>query len=348
MLEKCYNIHNILKFKIISNKRFKFNLKNIYGSFENFETKEIDKADFEVYLGDFEPANHECHILENKYYIKNDYFYCKKDMYKFTNWEFEMDGIDSETTVIKISSNFFGYLWMAGFIIEFFIHYKMNLKNHPIIHASALSNDNKGYIFSARGGGGKTTISMNLLEKGFEILGDNFVIIKNGQVLSYFSPLNIFTYNLSPIIKANLTLKNKMSLNIKNIIYKLSFGFIKIFTKINPRDILSDSISDISSIEKIFVLLPKEQLTFRKISKEELCEYLLLNQMLDTLLFLPYITEYAYLYPNSNLANHWKLYKKNLIKNIPNNIEFSEIEVPLKYDSNNFLEIVNYLDKGEY
>lgn len=347
MFEKYYSIHNIIKFKISTDKKFKWNLKNIYGSFQNFEIDKADKVDFEVYLGKFKPSNNNCCILENKYYIKEGYFYCKKDMYKFTKWEFEMDNLDEENTIVNISSNFFGYLWMAGFIIEFLIHYKMNQKGYPLIHASALSQNNKGYIFSARGGGGKTTISMNLLNDGFKILGDNFVIINKGRILSYFSPLNIFTYNLAPIIKSNLTLKNKINLNIKKVIYKLTFGFIKIFTKINPKEILTDSIEDNSSIHKIFVLLPKEVLKLRKLTKEELCDFLLLNQMLDTLLFLPYITEYAYIYPNSKLANHWKLYKSNLIKNIPDNIEFTEIEVPLRYNKSNFNDICNYLDTGE-
>lgn len=344
MLEKNYNIHDILKFKIITKKRLKWNLKNIYGSFSNFETNNIDKTDFEVYIGDFEPSNDNCKILENKYYIKKNYFYCKKDMYKFTNWKFEMSNIDSENTIVKISSNFFGYLWMVGFIIEFLIHYKMNIKGYPLIHASALSQNNKGYIFSARGGGGKTTISMNLLNRGFKLLGDNFVIVNNGQVLSYFSPLNIFTYNLAPIIRTNLTFKNKINLNLKKIIYKFSFGFIKIFTKINPKEILQNSILDNSSIYKIFVLLPKNELKYKNLNKEELCNFLLINQMLDTLLFLPYITEYSYIYPKSNLANHWNLYKKNLVKNIPDSIEFSEIEVPLKYEKNIFDDICNYLE----
>lgn len=333
MLEKCYNIHNILKFKIITNKRFKGNLKNIYGSFENFEVKNVDQTDFEVHLGKFEPSNKNCTILENKFYIKQDYFYCKKDMYKFTNWEFEVNGIDSENTIIKIASNFFGYLWMAGFIIEFFIHYKMNLKGYPLIHASALSHNGNGYVFSARGGGGKTTVSMNLIDKGFKILGDNFVIIDQGQILSYFSPLNIFSYNLAPIIKSNLTLKNNVSLKVKIIIYKLSFGFIKIFTKINPKEVLSNSTLNSSDLNKIFIIQPKDEFRIKKITKEDLCEYLLFNQMLDTLLFLPYIYEYSYVFPDSSLSKHWNLYKKNLLNNISEDVHIYQVESPKNLSS---------------
>ncbi|GAB4315556.1 MAG: hypothetical protein Kow0019_15750 [Methanobacteriaceae archaeon] len=328
MLVKYYNIHNIVKFKIITQKRFKWNLKNIYGSFENFEDNKNDETDFEVHLGNFKPENNNCHILENNYYIKDDYFYCKKDRYKFTNWEFEINGIDNDNTVIKISSNFFGYLWMAGFIIEFFIHYKMNRKGYPLIHASALSYNNKGYIFSARGGGGKTTISMNLLSNGFKLLGDNFVVLNKNKVFSYFSPLNIFSYNLVPIINSKLNSRDKLMLKIKNIIYKLSFGFVKIFTKINPKVILADYTIDSAKITKIFLLLSKNEFKVEMIDKEELCDYLIFNQMLDSLLFLPYIFEYSYVYPDSFLAKHWNLYKKNLLNNISENIKIYKVELP--------------------
>ena len=41
-----------------------------------------------------------------------------------------------------------------------------------------------------------------------------------------------------------------------------------------------------------------------------------MNQMMDTLLFLPYISEYSYLFPNSSLSNHWERYRSNIESNL--------------------------------
>lgn len=95
MEERYFNIHDIVKFKIVNTTPFKWQFKNIYGSYENFEAVKTDDLDFIVYLGRFKPTNQDCYITEEKYYIKEDYFYCQKDSYKFTNWEFEMSGFES-------------------------------------------------------------------------------------------------------------------------------------------------------------------------------------------------------------------------------------------------------------
>lgn len=344
MLEKYYNIHDIVKFKIVSKSFFKWKFDNIFGAFENFETTKIEHVDFIVYLGKFEPSNQDCYILEGNYYVKDDYFYCKKDSYKFTKWEFEISGFENGNTIARISSNFLGYMWMSGFIIEFLIHFKMNEKNYPIVHASCVSDDVRGYLFSGRGGCGKTTIALNFLERGYKMLGDNFVILHDGKILSYFSPLNIFTYNLAPIIHKNLNIKMKLISNFKELLYKLTFNYIKIFTKINPKEIFHDLIVDSVKLNAIFILVPREKLEVEKIDKNELLDHLLMNQELDTLLFLQYISEYSYIFPKSKLSSHWSRYKKNLERNIPDNINIFKIEVPQKYSYNIFNEIIDVIE----
>jgi len=347
--EKYYNIHDVVKFKIVT-KEFEWKFNNIYRAYKNFETTKTDELDFIVYIGKFTPSNQGCHILEDKYYIKEDYLYCKKDSYKFTSWEFEMSGFESKYTVIRISSNTLGYMWMSGFIIEFMIHYKMNEKGYSIVHASGVSRNNRGFIFSARGGGGKTTIALNLLERGFKMLGDNFVILHGEEVLNYISPLNIFTYNLAPIIRKNFGIKNKTILMLKEVIYRVTGGYIKIFTKLNPKEIFPELTIDKTKLDMVFLIVTREEverIQVKKIGKTELLNHLIMNQMLDTLLFLPYILEYSYMFPNSKLAGHWVRYRKNLEKNLPNSMPIYRIEVPQKYKTDVFERILEVIaDEG--
>jgi len=347
MEERYFNIHDIVKFKIVNTTPFKWQFKNIYGSYENFEAVKTDDLDFIVYLGRFKPTNQDCYITEEKYYIKEDYFYCQKDSYKFTNWEFEMSGFENGDTIIRIFSNIPGYMWMSGFIIDFMIHYKMNEKGYPILHASCVSKDNRGFMFSGSGGTGKTTITMNLLEKGFKMLGDNYIILKKGEVFSYLSLLNIFTYNLAPIIKSNLGVKNKIILGLKEIIYRVTQGYIKIFTKLNPKEIFPELTIDKIKLDTVFLILRKKELKemqIKKIDKIKLCEYLVTTQMLDnTCLFLPYIAEYSYIFPESKLATYWERYKKNLEENLPDDILIYKVEVPQKYDKEIFEKILEVI-----
>lgn len=348
MPDRYYNIHDIVKFKITTNES-DWKLKNIYGHYKNFEISKTDTLDFVVHLGKFIPSNEDCCIIKDKYYIKWDYFYCKRDSYKFTEWEFEMSGFENGSTVIRISSNFPGYMWMSGFIVEFLIHYTLNEKGYSIIHASCVSIENNGIAFAARGGGGKTTIAMNLVERGYKLLGDNFVILSNGYVLSYLSPLNIFTYNLLPIVQKKINFRNKIELKLKQIIYQLTGRYVKIFTKLNPCDTFPMLTINKTKLDMLFLVVPKSEidsLLFKKVDVADLYDRLVLNQMLDTLLFLPYIAEYSYIFPESKLSKYWKKYRDNLINNIPSDVLAYVVGSKQRFDDNIINKIINMISEN--
>lgn len=333
MIERYYSIHDIVKFKITALTVPQWKLKNITGMYANFEVPFCENVDFDVIFGEFDPSNEDCIILENNVFVKKDYLYVKRDTYKFTHWEFELSDIEGGHTTIRIHSNTSGYLWMAGFIVEFIIHFKLNLKGYSIVHASGISKGNRCSLFAARGGGGKTTVALNLLDHKFDFLGDNFVIIYRGNVYSYITPLNIFAYNVTPLIARNLSISEMAMLKLKVLIYTLTGGYVKVFTKINPTRIIPESISKTALLSSVLLLIPQESVHFSDMDRAQLFDALLFNQMLDTLLFMPYIIEYSFIYPQSNLAYHWMKYRSNLDENIPQTLRIRKVEVPQRYES---------------
>lgn len=344
MVEKNYNIHNIITFKIKLNSanpihRLFFRYLDI--EYKNFESSSINNPDFVVYLGDFTPSIQDCYILDDLFYIKNDYLY-SQDSYKFAKWKFEISGLEKDTTLIRISNNFIAYMFLSGAIIDFVIHYKANRKGFPIVHASCVAKNKCGFLFTARGGGGKTTIALNLIERGFKYLGDNFIILHNGYALSFLSPLSIFTYNLAPIAR-KLKKIDKFILFLKNILYRLTFGYVKIFTRVNVMDVFPDNIIDSVKLKSIFLLLPGTDFYIEEIKKQDLINHIVLNQKLEFSFFDRYISAYSYVFPNSKLANHWKEYRDNLDRNIDENILIYKIEVPQSYSAdiiNSILKVI--------
>lgn len=345
MIEKYYNIHNIIKFNVVDKNTF-CGKGNFYKEYENFETVEkIDELDFTVYFEKFTPSNQSCYITEEKYYIKEDYFYCKSDSYKFGKWEFEMSGFESNNLTIRYSSNLIGYFFTSQFIIDFPVHFKLNEKGYSIVHGSCVSKDNRALLFTARGGAGKTTIALNLMERGFNLLGDDLTILNKGSVIGFLSPLNIFTYNLAPIVREKLGIKNKAVLELKNLLYKITGGNIKLFMQINANDIFKESITDESELKSIFFLIPKDRFRVDHMNKKELIECLLINQKLDTPFFHSYLLEYSYMFPESKLSRYWERYKENLERNLPDDIPTYKVEVPQKYDSEVFEKILEVISK---
>lgn len=344
MIEKNYSIQNIVTFKIINRTRFshKF-VSNLDTEYKNFETKDLNNPDFTLYLGDFIPSNQDCYILDDKYYIKEDYLFCKENSYKLAKWKLEISGFESANMIIHISSNLIGNMFLSP-IIDFLIQFKLNEKGYSLVHASCVSENNRAYLFPALSGGGKTTVAMHFVEKGFDFLGDNFVILHDGEALCFLSPLNIFTYNLTPIIKRNLGIGKRSILALKDLLYKMTLGYAKIFTKINVRHVVPNAIVDKSILDSVSILIPKEEVHIENISKEELIGHLVMNQKLESSSFRGYMLDYSYMFPESNMATHWTRYKENLRKNIGGDTPIYKIEVPQKYDTNTFERIVKVIE----
>jgi len=323
-----YTIHNIFTFKVIGKRGFFGALKNIDVEYKNFRTNNGRKPDLTIYLGNFTPENHDCYIVDNKYYIKENYFYCE-DSYKVARWKFEMTGFESSETNslrVRLHTNIPGGIIIPGFIIDHLIGYIMNKKSFPIIHGSCISQNNRAYVFAAQGGSGKTTIALNFVRRGYKLLGDNFTILHDGYALCFLSPLNLFYFNLLPMVKENMNTISKIEYYLKYLLYK-TIG-IKIATKVNVKDLFPNSIQTKSKLDTIFFLIPRKNFEIEEISKKELIKHLIANQKVDSIPFLKYMLEYSYVFPNSNISKHWIQYEENLKRAIDNKTLIFRVEVP--------------------
>ena len=221
-----YSIHNVVKFKVIDNlSPFTDILNDSDMEYGNMRYNEYnDKFDFIVYLGSFKPKINDCYIIADKYFIKRNYFLLRNEFFhKFAKWNVEISNFDEDGKIImRIQTNPFGSMFITN-LINSLINFKLNQKGYSFIHASCICREKggNGYIFSSPGGGGKTLIALGFAEEKFKLLGDNFIIIHKGKILGFHSPLNIFTYNLTPFINSRL---NKRSLLLKSIIHKVTKG----------------------------------------------------------------------------------------------------------------------------
>jgi hypothetical protein len=349
MIERNYNIHDIVRFKIIDERNFLTKIFNTIGEeYKNFESeKEIDNLDFIIYIGKFIPDNQHCHILDETYYIKEDYLYCKGDSYKLAKWKFELSGFESDATIVRISNNIFANVVITGAVIDFLIRYKMNEKGYPFVHASCISKDGRALLFPAQSGTGKTTTALYFIEKGFDFLSDNFSILHDGQVISFLSPLNLFTYNITPMMMKSFKLEDKISLSLRRLLYIVTFGYIKLFMKVNAKSVFQGNIAEKSKLESVFLLMSRDAqqrgIQMENISRDELINHLITNMKLEAIPFLKYMMEYAYMFPESAMANHWTKYENHFRSAIYENIPIYKIELPRKYGKDVFEEIMGVI-----
>ncbi|MHC4213287.1 MAG: hypothetical protein ACYSWP_07950 [Planctomycetota bacterium] len=269
------------------------------------------------------------------------------DSYKTAKWQVEISGLESDVVRVRVNPNLSGYLFFGSYIISFLLRVKMNQKGYPFIHGSGISRNDAACIFPARSGSGKTVTTMHYLDNGYKLLGDNFVIVNREKVLSFPSSMNIFYYNLAPKIKNSLSKNTLFVLKLKHLLYKLTLGYIKIFTPVSVKKLFPGQIVDSSSLKMVGLMQVGPEFSIEKMSKDMLVQHLLYNNQMDAHPFIDYITEYAFVYPDSWLSRHWDVLADNY-KNMLDQVEACyKITLPRFIDDRVLKELGCLLDSAE-
>ncbi|VVB54062.1 Uncharacterised protein [uncultured archaeon] len=352
-----YNIHNVLKFQIILNKKFNLiDYLNVEHRF--FEVDSIDKPDIILNIGKFKPSNEDCYILDNKYYIKENYFYCKDSIDK-TKWELEILGFESGDTVMNFDIKVPGILGLLPILgahnlfISPLIDYKLSKKGYFLLHSAGLSKDKKAFLLSGMGGAFKTTLAMDFTRKaGFDFMGDERVILHGKNVLSYPVGLVSFGYRCK-------FLQTEKKRNILDKINLIKYNFNNYY-HLDRTDVNVAEMSKLCALFFISRQSERERLTIRETDLQKAIDRLVINNKIEmnhaympNLMgismnrFLEYMLVYSFIFPNSLISTHWENMKKNL-KVMLEEIPIYEIELPKEYDNNVFNDIQNYVKSVDY
>ncbi len=97
----------------------------------------------------------------------------------------------------------------------------LSLLEHGVLfmHSAGVSRGGSAFVFPAHGGTGKTTLSMSLLESGYEFMGDDLLLVdtKENVVYPYPRPLHLFTYNVRNIRGSQIPKRIVAAIYAKNV-----------------------------------------------------------------------------------------------------------------------------------
>jgi len=334
-----YHVHDFLNFQINNKGNLLQRSLGTAGiSFKNFEhDQKPEQPDFSIEIGPFNEKKSGCRILDDNFHVRHNYVFFEGRR-KFATWKIEIEDLETNP-IIRINPNLAASVTQPLHIIEFFIQYCLLKKGISVIHASGLSKNGHVFLLPGTSGGGKTTISLSLVERGYRYLGDNYIILHKGSAYSYLTPLNIFSYNRVPIVENSLSTDQRISLMIRQLIFDMTRGYIKIFMKINPKSVFRNQYDDHGTITDLCFLEPSDEFDTkpsapRPINSDEAASKLRYNMELEWLSFIRLMCSYGYLYPDSLLGNFWSQVEFFLLKNLYNNIRLWSIGVPSTYHSN--------------
>lgn len=338
--ELNYNIHNILKFRMVRDKKRDF-MRDLNLEFSFFEVKDIDDPDIVLNIGKFAPSNNDCYLIDHKYHIKENYFYCK-DSGGRAKWEVEIFGFEDGATTINYNGGIVGSKALfpdqvpQNIILQPLIEYKLGKKGYLLIHSAGISNSDKGYVLAGRPSAFKSTLMMDFVRKaGFSWLGDDRVIIHKDKVLSFpMTPITI-----------DFKCKYLPTEEFRGFLDKIHL--VKYLHHNVDCENCTAQISESTILEALLFIARTNKGAIKKrgVCLEEAVDKLVENNRAEMILvhFYKYMLAYSFVFPESEMAKYWDRLKQNL-EQILKKISIYEIEIPEKYDLNVFNEIRKFVE----
>lgn len=346
-------MHDIIKFKIITDSKVNL-LKDINFFLSYFETDNVSSPDIILKIGKFEPSNEGCFLVDHKYYIKDNYFYCK-DQEGRAKWEVEIFGFEEGQAMINFHGRVLGleqvlipdYL-AQNLILRPLIELKLLERGYTVIHGLGIEKKGDAYIFAARGGAHKTRLAMDAIRCGkYRLIGDDRILLgKDRQVLSY--PL---FYNLVMFRAERLRDEH-----ISSFLDKVKMA--RYISSRHNRKNTNKIFADRSKLKKMFLVARKEgydNISQRRINLDDAVIRLVRsNQMemtssgissLGFVHFLKYMLAYCYVFPESEIGGYWGDLRYSLKETLID-LPLYEIELPYKYTQSILINLANSYDGG--
>jgi len=353
---KYYFIHDIFKVIIINNTECKF-IKKFNSDYSYFEVDFLEEADLVINIGKFTPQNEDCYVVDHKYYVKENYLYCKDSAGKL-KWETEINGFENGQIKININPLKKQTILNLGlpvhtFLLEGMLMYGLLNHGYCIIHAACVSKNKKALLFAGRGGSFKTSLVMDLVrELNYKYMADDKIILNKSYAYSFPVSINRFIFMLSNMENEKYANRIEKAKMIKHL-------FIN--DRENERKDSYEFIEDISLIDKLIFVsrTNSSKVQIKQISDpQQLIKKLVENNRLELCLngshlpsltkmrtnpFYRYMTEYSYVYPQSKIAQYWDNLNERLSQILNCDLVY-EIQMPYKYDKESFEEFKKYLN----
>ena len=339
-----YSIHDILKLKIrTSNRSLLKGLNFPLSYFEFFD--EVDDSDIFLNVGKLTPSNKGCYLIDHKYYVKKNYFYCQ-DVSGSAKWKVEIFGFEKLPSTINFdgkiatSYHYLAYALLPQEIILLpLLELFLGQKGYLLAHGGGITKDDEAVILLGRGGSLKTTIMLNAARYGYKILGDDRIIIDLENELVYCFPIyhQTFEYMVKNMKHEDLNIFQKILLAFYLLKRKKHLAFwerkpVRLRAAyLFKRTTKFDGKVNVRTLEK--------DLAIKKIIANNKAEMYCSSIPSIARSFPSYMLTYSYIFPESRVATYWNDLERRL-KVVLNDIEFYEVEIPRKLPTcfKNFLK----------
>ena len=242
-----FNLHGKIEIEIIGPKRYQEYFANEYARISTPE----ERAPTSRVTLEIVPRIEGDHAREVHY----------KELFRF---RYAVVGLGTSSPRLLFEKHWLDHFYVTavgafiqGQLLEPIVYQKLLETGVLFMHAAGVSQDRNAFVFPAQGGTGKTTLSLALMRHGYDLMGDDLLLVDSTDltVFPYARPLHLFTYNLKTL---SVPLKLRAAIALKDVIrtvIAITTGkkFL-ISTRAHAEEILSTNRSQSAKLKKAVFL----------------------------------------------------------------------------------------------
>ena len=345
MIEKNYDIHDLVRVRLVS--RGRSILKGLNFPLSYFETEtHFENPEITLNIGDFSPSNQGTYLVDYKYHVNENYIFFEGGIGR-TRLKFEIIGFEKGPTKINLDGRIGGLydiispdILAHDQILIPMIEMALASKGVFLTHGCGIMEDERAHLFLGRAGALKSTIALYAADKGMSILGDDRVI---------FDPLNkrAYCFPLFPRLIEYLIDSGRG----EKIDTPARIALLHHLRREEPRrrSLWPSGPISLSSLNLVVrkdssMVKPEK----RKIEKKIAIDMMVANNMAEistsgiprvaNRIFSELMAAYSFTFPDSHIAGYWSGIREMLNK-ISGEIELFKIEMPVKLNREDFHDI---------
>jgi len=346
-----YDIHGFLGIRINRTPSIEL-VKDINQPLSYFGSDFIKEPDIILNIGEFNPQNDHCDVVDHKIYVKKGYLY-SEDFIGQTKCNIEILGIESPRTTInvwydlkRLHKLLIPHLIAQNIFLRPIIDFKLTQKKIISMHAAGFAKNGKALVLSGRGGAFKTTIVMDMIRNyEYNFVGEDRLLLGNdGNVYPYPIYHKLFSYRLEKMATEEFHRFDK----IKYLLYQINKGE-------NP-----DYISKPALLQALCSIVKHDgpEMETSRIPQRDMVKKIVMSQQMENIdspgimgintgKIFEFFSGYAYKFPRSKVASYWNDYRE-LLSGYLTRDTYAEIYIPKSYYPRLCDELLNTIEKVNF
>lgn len=281
--------------------------------------------------------------VDHQFYLAPGYFYCN-DVGGGGRWQVSIDWQSSfvearfHGTAGGKEKYLYPHLLPQDLILLPLMEILLARKNVLLLHAAAVGKNDRCFLLVGRGSAGKTTLVMNFLRRGYQLLGDERVLVDTkGQVWSFLLHNLTLQYKLDHLKGEQFCENGRTTLGaVAKYLDYLWQGYR------DSNKIMLNTLKK-AKLQAVFFLNPQlgNDVVISPESTDQAKKRLLINNRAEWQkghtfslnnhghYFSRYADIFSFIFPQSEIATHWQVMEEKIAQLAANQVPFLNLIYPV-------------------